>query len=257
MSEADGMPPASAPAGWGQSRRNPRLIMTVGLYSSASTWAYNVLRELMIAQHGEARVFAIYSDTVAKVISERQALGRYVVWKMHFGEPAWDVFAQLADPTILLTVRDPRDAVLSMVNRFNTSVTLAAKAVGASCNRVLQCAQWDHPILRYEDGFFRTTETIRIMAQYIGATLDDDAIDRIHDRFSTESVRAFAEQVPALPAERVKGDPTIDLYDEVTQIHRGHIGDGSVGKWRRQLTEEQQRAITAHFAPFLERFGYV
>ena len=29
-----------------------------------------------------------------------------------------------------------------------------------------------------------------------------------------------------------------------------------VGKWRHQLTAEQQRAITDHFAPFLTRFGY-
>jgi len=62
--------------------------------------------------------------------------------------------------------------------------------------------------------------------------------------------------VPGLPAERLKGDPTADLYDEVTQIHRGHIGDGSVGKWRHQLTAEQQEALTAHFAPFLAKFGY-
>lgn len=255
MSEPNAIP-AAMPASWGRSRRNPRIIMTIGVYSSASTWLFNVLRELMIAQHGQNRVLAIYSDTVAKVIGDQQALNRYVVWKMHFGEPAWEVFAQFADPTILLTVRDPRDAVLSLVNRFNTSVQLAAKGVGMSCNRVLQCAQAEYPILRYEDGFFQNPETIRRVAEHIGVGPDGAVIDGIRDRFSTESVRAFAEQVTSLPAERMKGDPTIDLYDEVTQIHRGHIGDGSVGKWRHQLTAEQQRAITDHFAPFLTRFGY-
>lgn len=256
MSEPHGISAANAPASWGRSRRNPRVIMTIGLHSSASTWVFNVLRELMIAQHGESRVLAVYSDTVAKVIEDRQALGRYVVWKMHFGEPAWEVFAQFADPTILLTLRDPRDAVLSLVNRFNTSVQLATKAVGMDCNRLLQCAPAGHPILRYEESFFHNRETIRKIAGYIGVAVDEATIERIGDRFSTESVRAFAEQVAALPAERVQGDPAIDLYDEVTQIHRGHIGDGSVGKWRHQLSVEQQAAITAHFAPFLARFGY-
>lgn len=250
------LPAANAPASWGRSRHNPRVIMTIGLYSSASTWVFNVLRELMVAKHGEARVLAIYSDGVAKVLADQQALGRYIVWKMHFGEPAWEVFAQLADPTILLTLRDPRDAVLSLVNRFNTSVPMAAKAVGMSCNRFLQCAEAGHPILRYEDGFFQNPGTIRMIAEYIGVTVDEAAMERISDRFSTESVRAFAEQVPGLPAERVKGNLTGDLYDEVTQIHRGHIGDGSIGKWRHQLSEEQQTAITDHFAPILTRFGY-
>jgi hypothetical protein len=256
MSDPNAIAAANPPARWGRSRRNPRVIMTIGLYGSASTWVFNVLRELMIAQHGEARVFALYSDTVAKVIGDRQALGRYVVWKMHFGEPAWEVFAQLAEPTILLTLRDPRDAVLSQVNRFNTSFQQAAKAISMCCNRFMQCAQAGHPILRYEDGFFQNSETIRRIAEYIGVALDNAVIDRIRDRFSTESVHAFAERLPDLPAERVKGDPTVDLYDEVTQIHRGHIGDGSVGKWRHQLTGEQQMAITDHFAPFLTRFGY-
>jgi hypothetical protein len=248
---------SEAPAGWGRSRHNPRLIMTIGLYSSASTWAFNVVRELMIAQHGEARVCALYSDLVATVLDNRQALGRYTVWKMHFGEAAWDVFAQLSDPTILLTVRDPRDAILSLVNRFNSPLEASAQSVARCCNRALQCAHAGYPVLRYEDRFFADPAVVGTIAEYIGAAVDADTRARIFDRYSTGAVRALAAQVEALPAERVKGDPAIDLYDEVTQIHRGHIGDGSVGKWRRQLTAEQQQAITARFAPFLNRFGYI
>jgi hypothetical protein len=243
-------------AGWGRSRHNPRLIMTVGLYSSASTWAFNVVRELMIAQHGEARVCALYSDVIATVLENRQVLGRYAVWKMHFGEPAWDVFAQLTDPTILLTVRDPRDAILSLVNRFNSPFDAAAQAVARCCNRALQCAHAGYPVLRYEDRFFADSGAVGGIAEYIGAAVDAGTRERIFARYTTDAVRALAAQVEALPAQRVKGDPAIDLYDDVTQIHRGHIGDGSVGKWRRQLTAEQQQAITARFAPFLQRFGY-
>lgn len=243
-------------ASWGRSRHNPRVVMTVGLYGSASTWVFNVLRELMIARHGAARVHAVYSDTVAKVIEDRQALGRYVVWKMHFGEPAFEVFAQFADPTMVLTVRDPRDAVLSLVNRFNTQIEPAVHAIGRCCNRMLHCAQFGHPILRYEDGFFRDPATVRAIAAHIGTEVGDDATGGIFARYTTEAVRAFAERVEALPAERVKGDPNVDLYDEVTQIHRGHIGDEAAGKWRWQLPREQQEALSGLFAPFLARFGY-
>lgn len=247
---------SDAPAGWGRSRHNPRLIMTIGLYSSASTWTFNVVRELMIARHGEARVRALYSDEVAKVLEDRQVLGRYAIWKMHFGEPAWDVFAQLTDPTILLTVRDPRDAILSLVNRFNTRLDAAAHAVARCCTRVLQCAHVGYPVLRYEDRFFAEPEMVGTIAEYIGASVDADMRARIFERYTTEAVRALAAQVEALPAERVKGDPAVDLYDDLTQIHRGHIGDASVGKWRWQLPAEQQAALTARFAPFLSRFGY-
>src|SRR5579875_1814317 len=160
---------AAAPAGapWSRSRRNPRVVMTIGLYGSASTWVFNVARELMIAQHGPARIHAVYSDTVAKVVEDRQVLGRYLVWKMHYGEPQWDVFAQLADPTVILSVRDPRDAALSMVNRFNTAFELAANAVGRCCNRVLHLPPNAFPVLRYEDGFFRDPQTVRDIAAYL------------------------------------------------------------------------------------------
>ena len=242
--------------GWGRSRHNPRVIMTVGLYSSASTWTFNVVRELMIARHGEGRVRALYSDLVATVLDDRQVLGRYAVWKMHFGEPAWDVFAQLTDPTILITVRDPRDAILSLVNRFDTRLDEASRAVARCCNRALQCARAGYPVLRYEDRFFADAGMVATIAEYIGVALDADVRNRIFASYTTEAVRALAGQVETLPPERIKGDPAIDVYDDVTQIHRGHIGDASVGKWHRQLTAEQQDALTARFAPFLQRFGY-
>ncbi len=259
MDATEPIPAGPAPskgAAWDRSRHNPRLIMTIGLYGSASTWVFNVARELMVARHGTARVRALYSDTVAKVVEDRQVLGRYLVWKMHYGEPQWDVFAQLADPTIVLSVRDPRDAALSMVNRFNTALELAVHAVGRCCNRVLQCAAGGFPVLRYEDGFFRDPDCIRKLAGHLGVAADDATVSAIFARYTTEAVRSFAEGVERLPTEQVKGDPAVDLYDDVTQIHRGHIGDTSVAKWRHQLTADQQQAITTHFAPFLQRFGY-
>jgi hypothetical protein len=69
-------------------------------------------------------------------------------------------------------------------------------------------------------------------------------------------VRAFAAAVPTLPPGRLAGDGKTLVFDNVTQIHRTHIGDGRVGKWRDHLTPQQQRALTRHFAPFFERFGY-
>lgn len=245
-----------AHAASGRSQHSLRLIVTIGLYGSASTWAFNVVRELMLARYGAARVHSLYSDEVAKVMEDRQVLGRYLVWKMHFGDPQWDVLAQLADPSVLLTVRDPRDATLSLVNRFGTELPAAANAVARCCNRVLQGAIAGFPVLRYENGFFRDPATVRRIATYIGIEADDATVGTIFDRYATESVRTFAGNLEDLPPEQLKGDFATDRYDDVTQIHRGHIGDGSSGKWRRQLDEAEQRSLTAYFATFLRRFRY-
>ena len=243
---------------WGTSRHNPRLFMTVGLYGSASTWMYNVVRELMIARHGEERVCATYSETVQAVLEDARALGKFVVWKMHYGDAAWTGFGDFARPTILLTVRDPRDAVFSLLDRFHTTrFDVAANAITHCCRRAMQCADAGHPLLRYEDRFFEQESTVRNIAAYIGTTVAKPVIAAIFARYTPEAVKAFADSVETLPPERLKGDPKIDIYDTLTQIHRGHIGDRRVGKWRDKLNDRQQRELTAHFAPFLHRFGYI
>jgi hypothetical protein len=40
----------------------PKLIATVRLHGSASTWMFNVVRELMIAAAGKDRVAAFYAE---------------------------------------------------------------------------------------------------------------------------------------------------------------------------------------------------
>jgi hypothetical protein len=242
---------------WGKNRHNPRLLMTIGLYSSASTWLFNVVRELMIAGQGEERVCATYSETAQAVLENRRALGRFVVWKMHYGDPSWDVLADLARPTILLSVRDPRDAIFSLTTRFKgTRFDVAANAMSRCCMRAIQCADAGHPVLRYEDGFFENESTLRALAAYLEAPVEDAVIASIFARYTPEAVKAFADNLDTLPPERLEGDPKIDIYDTLTHIHRGHIGDRRAGKWMDRLNPQQQRDLTAHFALFLQRFGY-
>jgi hypothetical protein len=88
----------------------------------------------------------------------------------------------------------------------------------------------------------------------IGLTPKPATILDIFNRYRTESVRSFGENLAALPPGRVVATPVSKL-DSVTQIHATHIGDARTGKWR-DLPPATQAAITTHFAPFLRRFGY-
>jgi hypothetical protein len=45
----------------------PRLIATIGLHGSASTWVFNVVRELLVAALGEQQVLAVYADKMEDV----------------------------------------------------------------------------------------------------------------------------------------------------------------------------------------------
>ena len=235
----------------------PRVVVTQGLYGSASTWVFNVARELYLAAFGADSVLALYSDSLTKVLGHPDLRGRRVVWKMHRGEPDFTGFVELAYPAVLLSVRDPRDAVLSLIERFKVAPQTALAAIDACCSRLLPLAERGFPVLRYEDGYFAKPETVAAIAAHLRLPADAAAQGRIFTAYESDAVRAAAASVASLPPERLEGDAAVDLYDSVTQIHRNHIGDQRVGKWRSRIAAEDQPRLTDHFAPFLRRFGYL
>ena len=233
----------------------PILTLTLGLRGSASTWAYNVARELLEAACGTEQVLACFANTQADLLGETRALGRRVVCKTH-GFAGLDVLAHLAQARLVTSVRDPRDAVLSLVERFASPLDVAVRGVSETCQAAAWCAASGHLVLRYEDRFFDDPAAVGRLARHLGLAPDPAAEARIFAAWRTEQVRAFAATVAALPAERVVSDGRVFLFDKLTQIHRTHIGDGRVGKWRDRLDPATAGELTRLFAPFLARFGY-
>ena len=233
----------------------PRLAITLGLYGSASTWVFNVVREILNAAYGPSRVCAYYADAIALIFQDGAIPGRFVVVKMHVGDASLPGFVHLAQPLVLLSVRDPRDAVVSLMERFGQDFDKAASRVVQSAQRIYPFAAAGHPFLRYEDNFFARPETLGAIAARLGVTLPAATGNAIFTRYETASVRDFAADVGKLPAERLDGGAD-DLFDRVTHIHRHHIGDGLCGKWRERLSAAQSDAITAALGDFITNFGY-
>jgi hypothetical protein len=46
-------------------------------------------------------------------------------------------------------------------------------------------------------------------------------------------------------------------YDRATHIHKGHIADAKIGKWKHLLSEEDISKINTISKEFLIKFGYV
>ena len=229
---------------------------TIGVYGSASTWVFNVVRELAIAQHGADKVHAIFSDTLQKVLEDPQARDRHLVWKLHRPDKGWPLFAALTRARVILTVRDPRDAMLSMMQRFGSEMDAACAAVLQALRGIAENSASPHFGLRYESRFFDRPETVRDLACYLGLSVAEAEQRRIFETYRTERVRQFGLAIDTLPPERVKPVGDVSRYDVVTQIHHAHIGDQRIGKWRDQFDAEQRRIVNARFAPYLRAFGY-
>ena len=234
--------------------RPPRLVATVGLHGSASTWVFNVVRELMQAVVGAEHMLALYAEDPAGILAE--AAGRHVVLKSHHGGPGWDQLLWLARAPVLLSIRDPRDAAVSLAQRFRIPFAAAVQGLRRDCALAVQLADAGIVPLRYEDRFFDDPEAPAALARGLSLRVPVDTTDLLFARYRTEAVRALAAAVPGLGDDRlvVVGDGS--MLDRVTQIHRTHIGDARSGKWRDLVDAATMRALADAFAPFLERFGY-
>jgi hypothetical protein len=229
----------------------PRIVATIGMHGSASTWVFNVVRELMIAAMGEIQVVSLYADQLAQL---PDAAGRCLVIKSHHGSAELDRWLAEAGARIFLSVRDPRDACLSMCARFRSPLAHVVPWIGNDCNRLLRLFPREHPMLRYEDRFFEQRDMVKRIAVSLGLQPPPAMIDAVFDRYRTDAVRAFAASLEQLPPERITTVVKFPM-DRVTQILSPHIGDTLSGKWR-DLPTHVQVELTRVYRPFLDRFGY-
>lgn len=230
-------------------------IATIGLHSSASTWVFNVVRELLVASFGEASVQGHYADEMAQLPAEGLPLLRHFVLKSHQGSRELDDWLLGNDFRIVLSIRDPRDAALSMAQRFKAPLAFASGWILADCERIMRLAGLNCQIVRYEDRFFDHFSAVAHLAELLQISVATPDLQSIFDRYRTEQVRAFARTVKDRPSELTA---KIDRFvmDKVTHIFADrHIGDARTGKWR-DLPAATQTELTRIFAPFLERFAY-
>jgi hypothetical protein len=232
----------------------PRLVATIGMHASASTWVFNVARELIIATLEDAQVLTLYADEVGQVPDEASRAGRTLVIKSHHGSPGLDAWLAAQQARIFLSVRDPRDACISMSQRFKAPLEHSVRWIANDCNRLLRLAPRGHFLLRYEDRFFDDPAAAERLADVLGVRAVPAVIGAIFARYRTESVHSFAQRLAELPPERLTMVGSA-VMDRVTQILGPHIGDARSGKWR-DLPGPLQGELTRVFGPFLDRFGY-
>jgi hypothetical protein len=231
------------------------VVATVGLHGSASTWVFNVVREILASNDGEGRrLNALYADRTTDLPVEFCRSDRLLI-KSHQGSAELDAWLRQYRARIVLSIRDPRDAALSMTQRFDVPLSNAIFWLIADCNRILRLLPENHLMLRYEDRFFDNQASIIQVGQWLGCDIRPEEATQIFDRYRTDAVRSFAARIGELPANRIAMVGKFPM-DRITQILAPHIGNAQSGKWL-DLPQQRQEELTRLFRPFLERFGYV
>jgi len=226
------------------------------MYASGSTWAYNVMRSVAASLHGDKPVRGRFVNTLAEAGGLEDDASVHVV-KTH-DVPA-DAAAELLRlaTRIVVTVRDPRDAVTSLMLYQRFPFPLGLEWVARSAAFVGGLA--DDPralLLRYESGFTEAPATLDAIARHFGGALpaaERDLLFAQHARAAVEGWIAALETQP----QSVRDARSGDIFDPETQWHRHHAGrSGEVGRWRRMLLPWQVAAVEREMGAWMARFGY-
>jgi glycosyltransferase involved in cell wall biosynthesis len=247
---ASGKPkPAPPPAARGRSRG----LLCAGLYSSGSTWLFN-LAVGMMKSGGGPPIAAVYADEYgadAAFFAEDAA----VVFKSHRPGRSFRDRLERGDLCLILTLREPRDAVASLMLRWNLDFEVALVRVRASAQALAGLAGHEpRLLLRYEEDFTGKDETLAAVARYLGIELPPEMHAALRAGLTQAAVRA---QIAAWRNAGLLGLGAPDSeFEPATHWHLGHVGDGKIGKWPRVLSDAQARRVLRATRAFCEAFGY-
>ena len=215
------------------------------MYASASTWAFNVLRQIH-EQSGSAplntRFFSGPGD-----FTGFDAPGVTQIVKSHeITDEATVLRLAARSDKILVTMRDPRDAVTSLMlyhgHDFDRALPLvrAASRLCMGFSRDRRAALW-----QFESGFAADPGTPARIAAWADYKLPTAAAQRIFEANSRQEVEKHIAQLPKLPGvlqDRLSGD----RLDPRTHWHTHHAGrSGEIGRWRHQLSAAQAGEVEA------------
>jgi hypothetical protein len=147
----------------------------------------------------------------------------------------------LVETKIIISMRDPRDSVVSLLERFSISTRDAVAWLSASFASLASLPTTaDRLVFHYEDRFTENVATISEIGKFVGLNVTDNETAAIFDALRGDRVRQYIESWlnTSLPAKRPRD------FDPPTQWHPGHVGDGRIGKWEERLQLEVSQAVS-------------
>ncbi len=155
---------------------------------------------------------------------------------------------------IFITVRDPRDAVVSLMQARSHTFDRALHFVSQSARLCMEFSTDSRArLFGYETEFFNDVQTVKLVASHLGYGITDEAVQHIFAATSRPEVEkhiASMHKKTGVLQDKLSGD----LLDPQTQWHTHHAGrSGETGRWRHVLTPQQVLEVEAQVPYFLPK----
>jgi hypothetical protein len=232
------------------------MLWCLGMYASGSTWLFNAAMMIGAAVAPTSRVVARYVDSADGLEFLNGQAGLAIIKTHDVEEAAVRILSGRAD-SILISIRDPRDCVTSLMIYQRYGLVRALETTERSA-RACACFAADPraALLRYETGFIDDPATLDQIAVALGGTLSFADRTRIFADTRREAVEAHIAKLPELPTA-VLDTASGDVVDTATQWHTHHANrSGEIGRWRHLLTLADVAIIEERLGDWMAAFGY-
>jgi hypothetical protein len=228
----------------------------LGMYASGSTWLFNVALQVGASLTPARPPIGRYITNAGELGLDQDVIERAIVKTHDVDDPSAETLRRLAS-SLLISIRDPRDCVSSLLLYQRYPFELALKAVEDSAQCCARFVAEPHTVLlRYEDGFTDQPSTLDRVAASFNDHLPEEERARIFAANSRACVEARIATLGKLPAA-IYDARTGDIVDPTTQWHRHHASrSGEVGRWRHLLTLADVAIVEHRLGDWMRRFGY-
>jgi hypothetical protein len=225
------------------------------MYASGSTWLYNAARAVAAVLYPSRRTSGHYAEAMKGL--KKLPPGLNVV-KTHDLGPAAAGFLEARSDRILVSLRDPRDAVTSMMQHMGLSFAQALRHAEISATFAARYAA--HPratLFIYETGFTEAEENFDRLAAALGGMLTAAQRRELFAATRRHKIEEKISRLAELPTAW-RNPATGDLLDRDTQWHRHHAGrSGETGRWRWLLPPQDALQVEQRLADYMRTFGYL
>ncbi|MGD1892848.1 MAG: sulfotransferase domain-containing protein [Cyclobacteriaceae bacterium] len=221
-------------------------IIVCGVQRSGSTLLFNIINEVLNEQKNSVDSFFEEELKYKKILANELST---LVKKNHTYLPMVARRVRSGKSIGFFTHRDIRDVIVSSIQKgwlsdINEWVTNLRIRYMIN-NSILYATTPNMHIFSYDKLMNYRTEVISEIADVLNIPLSEEAIQRISAKTSIDVTRNKLKEIPS--------DVKLEYSD---QLHKNHIADGVIGKWRNFLSEEEINFLTVYCQDYLSFFRY-
>jgi hypothetical protein len=240
------------------------IILNSGIPRSGTVWAFNVFRAVWQSAGVEFRTEHWNCESDMHERLPRISPAEHVLIHTHDFTPGLDALARRPGVRSFFNYRDPRDVVVSQMQLHDIPFEIAAQMT-TFAYKSLTCALAVPGImfLPYDHIIDHAPALIFQMAAKIDILLNFRMVNQIAESTSSgqhqRTMNRLNRQTPSTGSAEIGSLNTgaRDIrYCKASLVTDRHIQSGRTGRWRDELTPDQQQHVCAIFAPIIKSLGF-